>query len=150
MAVGDAARLSSYEIEVYLGGRWRSAGAYPDRDSAIDEAKSLAENPRYASVKVVSEQFDEGEQLFVRRTVYRSAPVKDESELREAKAVQAYQRYANRHRQRKAQEQARLDSRRNLRKQRRKGTLFAIGMIGRVLLIAGIGLGLLYWILSQY
>ncbi len=141
----------TYDVQVYANGQWRSVAAFDDRLTAIDQAKELAENPRFLSVKVMKEQFDELRQLYVQQTVYRSAPVREETpEHKERKGEQAFKRLGERHRQRLTREQAIRQAKQAQRRQTWRQVKFALGLTFRLLLILGAGLGILYYILTQY
>ncbi len=141
----------TYEVQVYANGQWRAAAAFDEREAAIDQAKELAENPRYLSVKVIKEQFDEPRGLFVQQTVYRSAPLREETpEVKEKKGEDAYKRLGERHRQRVSRQQAARQAEKSRRRQQWAQVRFALGLTARLLLITGLGLGILYWILTQY
>jgi hypothetical protein len=141
----------TYEVQVYANGQWRSVAAFDDRLTAIDQAKDLAENPRFLSVKVIKEQFDDLRQLYVQQTVYRSAPLREETpEQKEKKGEQAYNRIAQRHRERVGQQEALKRARQSKRQQQWVQIKFALSLTLRLLLILALGLGGLYWILTQY
>jgi hypothetical protein len=145
-----SASSRNYEVQVYAKGQWRPVDAFDDRLTAIDRAKELAENPRFLSVKVMKEQFDELRQLYVQQTVYRSAPMRDETPFRQKREADAYKRLGDRRRERLRREQVLEEARKARRRQKLGRVGFAISLTVRLLLILGIGFATLYWILTQY
>ncbi|MEO9902721.1 hypothetical protein [Nisaea sp.] len=48
-----------YEVHTLKGGSWAVDSTYPDRDTAIDVAKSLHGEKQFNAVKVIKDTFDE-------------------------------------------------------------------------------------------
>lgn len=141
----------TYDIQVYANGRWRSVGAFDDRLLAIGEAKEMAENPRYLSVKVIKEQFDDVRGLYVQQTIFRSASLRDErQELKQKQAEDTYKRIGDRHRQKIGRERALREVQKAERRERWSATGFTLNMTFRFLVILGLGIGALYWLLTHY
>ncbi|WP_119168038.1 hypothetical protein [Algihabitans albus] len=148
---GTRSGSGTYEVQVYANGHWRTVGAFDDRLLAIDEAKELAENPRFLSVKVISEKFDDLRSLYVQQTIFRSASLRDERpEFKEKQAEDIYKRIGKRHREKLGRQRALQEVRRAERRERWSSTGFTLNMTIRFLLILGLGLGALYWLLTQY
>ena len=47
-----------FEVHTLKGGTWMIDSTYPDREAAIDVAKSLHGEKRFEGVKVVKDMFD--------------------------------------------------------------------------------------------
>ena len=148
---GTSTASGTYEVQVYANGSWRAVSAFEDRMDAIQQAQELAENPRFLSVKVIKEQFDELRSLYVQKTVYRSSALREERpELKEKKAEETFKRIGERRRERVREREVRIEAKKAERREKWSGTRFALGMTLRLLLILSVGLGILYWILAQY
>lgn len=126
----------AFELQVYGETGWRPLKYFERREDAIAEAQTLGQEQRYRSVKVVGEEFDHSSGLFISKTLFKSAPLLDESLIKHRQTERSMQRMVERH---KARERARV----RLKERRRakiKAILFPVGMVLRLFLIVGIGL----------
>jgi hypothetical protein len=126
----------AFELQVYGETGWRSLKQFERREDAIAEAQTLGQDRRYRSVKVVGEVFDRSSGLFVAKTLFKSAPLLDESLVKHRQTERSVQRMVERHQARK-RARARLRERRIAKI---KAILFPIGMLLRLVAIIGIGL----------
>jgi hypothetical protein len=53
-----ATMATLFEVHTLKGGKWMVDSTYPDRDAAIDVAKSLHGEKRFEGVKVIKDTFD--------------------------------------------------------------------------------------------
>ena len=149
MSTAAIALGASYQIYVHNGRGWQGAGLHDNRLAALDEAKGLTVNGRYPAVKVIREEFDERSQLFVERTVYRAGKAPD-AEQRQRQAANTFRRLGDRNRERKTREANAVSIRHQARRASLRKIIFAAGLSARLAIILGGGVGLLYWILTQY
>ncbi len=67
-----------YELHVAEGGRWHLQERFrgTQKDEAVEEAKRHFASPSVEAVRVILEKYDEAEQLFKQRTIYRQSKQK--------------------------------------------------------------------------
>lgn len=67
-----------YELHVAESGRWHLQERFrgTQKDEAVEEAKRHFASPSVEAVRVILEKYDEGEQLFKQRTIYRQSKQK--------------------------------------------------------------------------
>lgn len=63
--------MRAFEIHTFRDGQWKVDSVFDDRDLAVHEARKVDENGRYASVRVIEENYDETTDLTTTRTIFR-------------------------------------------------------------------------------
>lgn len=63
----------TYEIQTYSQGQWKIQAFFDDKELALLEARRMGETRRYPAVRVVEETWDEKEQMFQSRVVFRES-----------------------------------------------------------------------------
>ena len=78
-----------YELHVCEAGRWSCAERFraSEREEAIAEANRLFTSASVEAVRVIRETFDDNEQVFKQRTVFRNAKPKSDIPTFSAKAA---------------------------------------------------------------
>jgi hypothetical protein len=63
--------MRAFEIHTFRDGQWKVDSVFDDRALAVHEAIKIDENGRYASIRVIEENYDEASDLTTTRTIYR-------------------------------------------------------------------------------
>jgi hypothetical protein len=101
--VSENHAVISYEVQLYMNGKWRIDSLFDDQHLAETEAaRAMDSTFRPQAVRVVLQLLDEKTQLITERTVFRRSRV-EEQNAREA--VEAPQRPAEEPEPRKAREE---------------------------------------------
>lgn len=76
--------LTSYEIQIYRGGAWKINAVFDDAELALFDARRMAESGRYASLRVVKEDFDDETRNVTTRTIFKDTTVDKYNDRRAA------------------------------------------------------------------
>ncbi|RDD63183.1 hypothetical protein [Ferruginivarius sediminum] len=63
----------TYEIQTYTQGQWKIQAFFDDKELALLEARRMSESRRYPAIRVVEEIWDETQQSFQSRIVFRES-----------------------------------------------------------------------------
>jgi len=63
----------SYEIHTFTNGDWKIQAFFDDKDLALLEAKRMIQSRRYPALRVTEEYWDDRNQVFRSRTIYRES-----------------------------------------------------------------------------
>ena len=78
----------NYEVQTYKNGKWAISSVQDDKDEGIYEAQRLLQSKRTSSVRVVWEIFDESNDTYKMKVVFRRSR-KDSEELSSGAAKSA-------------------------------------------------------------
>jgi hypothetical protein len=65
----------SYEIQTFVNGDWKIQAFFDDKDLALLEAKRMVQSRRYPALRVTEEYWDDRNEVFRSRTIYRDNEV---------------------------------------------------------------------------
>ncbi len=65
----------NYEVQTYKNGKWVISSVQDDKDEGVYEAQRLIQNKRTSAVRVVQEVFDESNNTYRMKVVFRSSKV---------------------------------------------------------------------------
>jgi len=63
--------MIAYELHTLRNGRWKMDSVFDDRDLAISQATQADDRKRYASLRLIEENFDEATETATTRVIFR-------------------------------------------------------------------------------
>ena len=126
--------LTSYEIQLYQAGIWKINTVFDDAELALFEARRMVESGRYASIRVVQEEFDDDSGDVRTRTIFRDARIDRHNDRRVSQDASVLKAALADRRKREFEK----TERRRLKKQKR---LRPIRLLVILLALAGMAIG---------
>jgi hypothetical protein len=134
-------KAMTYEIQTYTQGQWKIQAFFDDKELALLEARRMGETRRYPAIRVVEETWDEKEQMFQSRIVFRESEALRHNETVTKQRADVRREVQDERKKRETEQQRR----RYKRQQKKEAWRYSYTMIAlKALAIVALGIGALY------